>query len=248
MDLLLEQIRSRYILNSKPLETIENFLFLRRALFTREISILLAANSLRSTHTKNLEWLAMEGWNFRIFERSAQNLLTCSAICEECLRLGFPDGVINLTIWLIVLFFGWLGELFSTEQHEFFTNMLAKLVRPLLFKREVWSSQLEHISTPNIFVLFELLFIDRFILFLNRFMISILLNRNRGNADDQEEYEDEILEEFNETFIDVKHNFLSTVRMRSGFFKKPLTEAVFHPDRVEKWLEIGGHGLIEMML
>jgi hypothetical protein len=79
------------------------------------------------------------------------------------------------------------------------------------------------------------------------YMISILLDRNRGNADDQEEYEDEILEEFYEAFIDVKRNFLATLRMRTGFFKKPLAEAVFHPDRVEKWLEIGGHALVEMM-
>jgi hypothetical protein len=62
-----------------------------------------------------------------------------------------------------------------------------------------------------------------------------------------EEYEEKILEQIHEAFVAVRRNFLATLRMRSGLIKQDLVAAAFHPCRVESWLKLGGHELVDMM-
>jgi len=96
--------------------------------------------------------------------------------------------------------------------------------------------------------IFEDLLLNKNYSYIVMYEILVLLDRNRGRQDDMEEYEEQILEQFHDAFTLVKENFIALLRMRSGLLKQDLVAAAFHPDRVEKWLEFGGHRLVEEMM
>lgn len=124
---------------------------MRSALRARQVSVLVATELFGSAHAEDFEGFFVEGGDVGVFERRAEDFFSGGAWGEVSAGFGFPDSGFGLEVRLEVVDVFGFGDGVIVKEEDFFADVFAEFIGPLLVELEVRAAFFEGFLTPGVF-------------------------------------------------------------------------------------------------